>query len=132
MVGKVAIPQLFEELDCRLRRHLRQSYLTREILGFRIGVADDEGRGRQNKQLVTTTTVTGQPAFDVFVKRLPGAQCAVPGEDRIGRSGREIPSLVRVAGLKNHRSPLWAPRHVEPPVDVEMRVLVTEFARVRS
>lgn len=131
MVGKVPVPKLFEEFDRRLRGHLGEPHLVGDLVGLGVGVADDERRGRQDEQLVAASPVAGEAALDVGVERLPGAQGAVSGEDRVGGGGGEISALVGIAGLEDHRATLRASRNVEPAVDVEMRVLVGELAGVR-
>src|ERR1700722_3402699 len=125
------MPELLEKLDRGLRRHLRQPNLARNLLGLGVGVADHECRCRQDEQLVTAAPIAGETALDVFVKLLPGTQGAVPGEDRIGAGGGEVASLIRVACLENHWPALRTSWHVEPTVDVEMRIFVRKFAGAR-
>ena len=99
--------------------------------GLGVGVADHECRGRQDEQFVAATSIAGEAALDVFVKRLPGRQGAVSGEDRVRSSGGEVATLIGVTGLEDHRPPLGTSWNVEPTVDVEMRILVRKRAGVR-
>ncbi len=129
VVGQVAVPQLLEELDRGLRRHLGQAHLVGELGRLGVGVAEHErGRG-QDQQLVAGPAELRQPALHVGVEGLPGLQRAVPGEDRVRRRGGEVAALVGVAGLEDHRPALRAARHVELPGDVEERVVVPEGPR---
>ena len=52
VVGQVAVPQLFEELDRRLRRDLRQPDVVGDVGGLGVGVAEDERRGGQDEQVL--------------------------------------------------------------------------------
>src|SRR3984885_11015918 len=54
------------------------------------------------------------------------------GEDRVGRRGGEVASVVGVARLEDHRTPLRGAWHVELPGDVEERVPVAEGPRCRG
>ena len=42
VAGKIAIPELFEELDRGLRRYLSEAHLAGKLSGLGIGVTDDE------------------------------------------------------------------------------------------
>ena len=130
MIGEVAVPELFEELDRRLPGHLGEPDLVGQVGRLVIGVADHERRGRQDEQLVMAPPVARQPALDVGIERLPGLEGAVPGEDGVRRGRRELAAFVRVARLEDHRAPLRAARHVEPAVDGEVTVRVRERAGV--
>ena len=129
--GQVAVPQLLEELDRGLPADLLQPDLVGEFLRLGVGVAEHERGGRQDQQLVVGTAVPGQPALDVGVERLPVVERAVPAEDRVGRRRRELPALVGVAGLEDHRPALRAAGHVELPGDVEVVVVMLRSDRRR-
>src|SRR6202034_2893605 len=60
-----------------------------------------------------------QPSLHVGVERLPIGQRAVPAEDRVGAGRRELPALLRIAGLEDDRPSLRAARHVELPADLK-------------
>ncbi len=129
MVGQVAVPQLFEEFDRRLRRHLRQAHVVGDVGRLGIRVTEHERRGGQDEQLVVAPPVGREATLDVGVEGLARLQRAVPREDRVGGGGGEFAPVVGVACLEDHRPALGAARHVEPTADVEVRVGIRERAR---
>jgi hypothetical protein len=130
IAGQVPVPQLLEELDRGLPADLLKTHLPGQLSGVGVGVAEDEGRGRQDQQLVWRPAVLGQAALDVGVERLAFGQRAVPAEDRVRARGGELAALLGVAGLEDDRPSLRAARHVELTADVEVHVVVLERARL--
>src|SRR6202012_1344960 len=96
----------------------------RDVRRLGVGVADHERGGRQDEQLVAPTPIARETALHTRVKRLPYPQGAVSGEDRVGIGGGKVTTLVGIAGLEDDRTALGASRHVEPSVDIEMRILM--------
>ena len=87
-----------------------------------------EGRRREDQELVPFTPVASQSAFDIRVEGFARLKRAVPTEDRVRGRGRELSPLVRIAGLEDDRSPLWAAGHIELPGNIEMVAVVLERA----
>jgi hypothetical protein len=74
--------------------------------------------------------VAYQPALDVAVELLGVLELVVPGEDRVGLLGGQLPAALGVAGLEDHRVTLRAARDAEPALDVELVAAVGEPAAV--
>ncbi len=98
----------------------------RDLPCLRVGVPEDEGGRGQDLQLVVRTAVPGEPALDVRVELPSRVEGSVPAEDRVGAGGGELPALVGVARLEDHRTALRAARHVEVALDVEVPAPVGE------
>ncbi len=94
VVGQVAVPQLFEELDRGGGRDLRQPDLVRDVGGLGVGVAEDECRGGQDQQLIVAPPVLREPALDVGIERLSLGERSVAREDRVGGACGELAAPV--------------------------------------
>ena len=130
VVGEIPVPQLLEELDRGLRRHLRRAAprgrsrrprrrCRRARTSRRAGSAGRRGGAR-----------SGQAPLDVGVEGLPAS--SVPCREKIASAAAAANSRpsVGVARLEDHRAALRAARDVEPAADVELLVGVGEVAGV--
>ncbi|GDY67505.1 hypothetical protein SAV14893_068980 [Streptomyces avermitilis] len=124
--GQVAVPDELQVLDRGGAADLLAAYLAGQLPGLGVRVAEDEGRGGQDQQLVVGTAVPGQAALDVRVERLALLEGAVPAEDGVRAGGGELAPVVGVARLEDHRAALRAARDVELPLDLEVLSLVHE------
>ena len=106
VAGQVAVPQLLEELDRRLPADLLQPHLVGQFLGLGVGVAEDEGGGGKDQELVGRTSVAGQPTLHVGVELPAGLEGGVPAEDGVRRRTRRTRALLGVAGLEDHGAAL--------------------------
>ena len=96
------------------------------LLCLGLGVAQDEGGGGQDLELVGRAPVAGQSSLDVAVESLAVLQGAVPGEDGVRGRRRELPPFVGVTGLEDHRMTLGWPWRGELAGDVELGTVVLE------
>ncbi len=131
MVGKVAVPQLFEEFDGGGGGHLGQPHLVGQVGSLVVGVPEHEGGCGKDQQLVVTAAVFGQATLDVGIELLTLLQRPVSREDGIGGRRGELAPVIGVPGLEDHRTPLRAAGDVESTADIEMIVAVGEFTGCR-
>ena len=130
VVGRqVAVPQLLEQQDGRLRAHLLAPDHVGLLGGVGRVVAQHVRHRRQDLQLVGAAAVAGQAALGVGVEALCVGQARVTAEDGVGGAGGQLAAAVGVARLEDDGVHLGAAGHVEVPVDVELRAVVGERAR---
>ena len=127
---QVPVPQLFQKIDGGRAAHLLATDLVGMVICLCIGGTEDEGGGRQDQQLISATAIPGQPSFHVGIEGLTRFQIAMSAKYGISARSRELPALIGVSCLKNHRTALGAPGHIKPPDDVEKLVVVLEAAHV--
>ncbi len=71
VVGRqVPVPDELQVLDGRGTADLLAAHLLGEVLGLGVGVAEHEGRGREDEQLVRPAAVLGEAGLDIGVEGL--------------------------------------------------------------
>src|SRR3984957_16546530 len=74
-----------------------------DLAGLRVGVADVDRDGRHDDDLVRASALGGGASLEVAVERLRLRNRRREGEDALADRRAEIPALLGVAGLEDHR-----------------------------
>ena len=88
--------------------------------GVGVGVADDHADAGQDDDLVRVPALRQRPALDVGVEGLTLFDGRGVGEDALADGRAQVPPLVGVTGLEDHRLALLGPGDIERPGHLEV------------